>query len=292
MARMNKPITAPDRDANAVSAKPAYQRARGRASVGFALKDGRTRLSQLAQMGAAKAMLPRVHSADPELVFLNTAGGLTAGDRLEYEITLGAGTRASAVTQTAERAYRSLPDLPPARLDVSITVGAGGHLSWLPQETILFDHASLDRRTQINLAEDASCLACETVVLGRAAMGETVSDLSFRDWREIRRAGKPIYLDPLTLSGRDLDLAAHPAVLGGARAMSSLIYCAPEAEDRLDPLRQLLESAGADIEVAASAWDGRLVLRAMAGDAAPLRHMLGAAIQYLSGAALPRVWQM
>ena len=59
------------------------------------------------QSGSAKVMLPRTHSGVPEIVFLNTSGGLTSGDRLEYSVTLGAGTRARATTQTAERAYRA-----------------------------------------------------------------------------------------------------------------------------------------------------------------------------------------
>jgi len=48
----------------------------------------------------------------------------------------------------------------------------------------------------------------------------------------------------------------------------------------------------AGCEVAASAWNGSLVLRGLAADAEPLRRMLGAAIQHLSGETLPRVWQM
>ncbi|HEX9858209.1 MAG TPA: urease accessory protein UreD, partial [Paracoccaceae bacterium] len=87
-----------------VTAVP-MQRSRGRATVGLRLQDGRTVLQELHQSGSAKALLPRVHQADPEVVFLNTAGGLTGGDRLEYGLRLGPGCRATATTQTAERAY-------------------------------------------------------------------------------------------------------------------------------------------------------------------------------------------
>ena len=41
----------------------------------------------------------------------------------------------------------------------------------------------------------------------------------------------------------------------------------------------------------ASAWDGKLVVRAMAPDPAPLRRMLPGVLEYLRGAPLPRVWQ-
>lgn len=274
-----------------VRTAPAHQRMRGVAEVAMAQRRGGTRLTGLAQSGAAKAMLPRVHAADPEIVLLNTAGGLTGGDRLRYALSLGESARAVATTQTAERAYRSLPDLLPARLDVEINVGAGGHLSWLPQETILFDGAALHRRTRIDLAEGASCLACESVVLGRAAMGETVTELEFRDWREIRRAGAAVYLDPFVLGRTDLARRDGIATLGGARAIASVVFVGPGAEDRLEPVRCLTDSAGDGVEAAASAWEGRLVLRALAVDAQPLRRLLSAVLAQLGG-GLPRVWQM
>jgi urease accessory protein len=102
-----------------------------------------------------------------------------------------------ATTQTAERAYKATGL--PARMDVRLTVGPGGWLDWLPQETIVFDRANLDRRTTIDLAPGAGCLALEAVVLGRAAMGETVREIRFRDRREIRRDGAPLWIDPLVV---------------------------------------------------------------------------------------------
>jgi urease accessory protein len=50
-------------------------------------------------------MMPRMHGRAPEVVFLNTAGGLTGGDRLDYAVDLEGG-HVVATTQTAERAYR------------------------------------------------------------------------------------------------------------------------------------------------------------------------------------------
>jgi urease accessory protein len=47
----------------------------------------------LAQAGSAKAMMPRMHGRAPEVVFLNTAGGLTGGDRLDYAVDLAGGPR-------------------------------------------------------------------------------------------------------------------------------------------------------------------------------------------------------
>ena len=142
------------------------QRSDGTAHI--ALQGGR--IAALRQSGSAKVMLPRTHSAAPEIVFLNTSGGLTAGDRLDYGVQLGAGMRAGATTQTAERAYRAEGGR--ARARVTLELGPGASLTWLPQETILFDGSALSRQTCVSLAADAWYLGVETVILGRAAMGE------------------------------------------------------------------------------------------------------------------------
>lgn len=268
--------------------KTVLQRARGRADVGFSRRDGRTRLDRLHQSGCAKAMLPRV-DGDPEVVFLNTAGGLTGGDRLEYRLTLDAGTRATATTQTAERAYRATSGA--ADVTCRMTVGQGARLDWLPQETILFDRSALDRSTVIDLARDAECLFCESLVLGRAAMGESVESLWLRDRREVWRDGHPVMIDPLRLDAAVLARRESPALLQGARAVALLVYVAPRAADALDGARALLDGDHG-VTAAASAWDGRCVVRLMAGDGWPLRKMMVRLLDHFRGTPPPRVWQI
>ena len=261
------------------------QRAKGEALVELGCREGRAVLRRLRQEGSAKAILPEA-GAVPEVVFLNTSGGLTAGDRLRFGLTLDGG-RAVATTQTAERAYRAEGGV--ARMDVALSVGPGGWLDWLPQETILFEGSKLERRTEIDLAAGAGCLALEAVVLGRAAMGETVRRVMFRDRREIRRDGVPVSLEPVGLS--DAALRAGLGGLGGARAFASLVMVAEGLGDMLAPLRAVLDEPG--VEAAASSYDGRLAVRILAGDGWPLRRQIVRALSVMrAGRALPRVWQM
>lgn len=264
---------------------PQMQRSHGEAAVSLTLRAGRVRIGALRQQGSARAILPQAGDV-PEVVFLNTSGGLTGGDRLSYALSLGDGMRAVATTQTAERAYRAGGGS--ARVSVDLTVGQGGWVDWLPQETILFDAASVDRRTVIDLARGAGCLALEAVVLGRAAMGETVGRLRFSDRREIRRAGTTVLLEPLLLT--DECLGAGSAVLGGARAFASLVMVAEGAADALTPVRMALDEPG--VETGASAFDGKLSIRMMAGDGLPLRRQIARVLAVLRRAALPRVWQI
>lgn len=263
-----------------------FQRVDGRAHVALSQRAGATRLDRLGQAGSAKAMLPRVHGDRPEVVFLNTAGGVTGGDLLRYRLELGKGAQAVATTQTAERAYASNGGA--ARIDVTMTAGAGAVLHWLPQETILFDGAALHRSTDIHLEGAAEALVAESLVLGRHAMGETLARLDLADTRRITRDNRPLLVEPLRLADRHLaDRSA--AGLGGARALATLVLAAPGAEDALGPARAACAAEG--VTAAASAWDGRCVIRMMAPDATPLRRALARAIETLGRRPLPRVWQ-
>jgi urease accessory protein len=257
-------------------------RAQGRIHAGFALRAGTTRLARLHQAGSGKAMLPPGPGC--ELVLLNTSGGLTGGDRMEIEVAQEPGTRLMVTTQTAERAYRSVTGR--ARVLARYSLGAGAHLDLLPQETILFDQAALAREQEVALAGDATCLWIETLILGRAAMGEVVRRLDLSDRRRISRDGRPVFVENLRLD--DAVLARDgAALLAGCRAFATLVLVAPDAADRLARAREALGQDGA-----ASAFDGKLVARLMAGDGWPLRQTLLRLIKAVRPGPLPRVWQI
>jgi urease accessory protein len=267
------------------SALAPVERSHGLARVDFRLAASGTRLAGLRQEGSAKAF---VHpgAQGPEVVFLNTSGGMTGGDRLALALSLAAGSRVTATTQTAERAYRS--DAGIARVTVSHDLGAGAHLDWLPQETILFDASALERVTTVRLAAGASCLLLEAVVLGRAAMGEAVRRVSLVDRRQVLRGDVPMLVEPLRLG--DAALSAGPGVLQGARAFASLALVAQGAEARVAAVRAVLDEPG--VSAGASGFDGKLTLRLMAADGWPLRRQILRVLGVLRDGPLPRVWQM
>ena len=261
-----------------------HERSDGAAHVTLLPGPDGGRLDRLHQQGSAKAFL-HPGASGPEIVLLNTSGGLTGGDRLSYRLDLAEGCRATGTTQTAERAYRSTGTA--AQVTVHHRVDAGAHLDWLPQETILFDQSHLARETTIDLDEGASCLILESIVLGRAAMGETVRRVTLRDTRRITRTGCPVLVEPLHLTTEAL--TAGPAVLGGARAFATLALVAQGADDAAPRARQELNEPG--VTGAASGFDGKLVIRLIAGDGWPLRRQVARLVQALRPGPLPRVWQ-
>lgn len=264
---------------------PVAERSHGAARLSFRRAGASTRLEGLHQSGSAKAFV-HPSASGPDVVFLNTSGGMTGGDRLSYALTLGEGCRVTATTQTAERAYRSADGV--AEVTVRHDLGPGAHLDWLPQETILFDHSSLARTTDVGLGAGASCLLLEAVVLGRAAMGEVVRTLMFTDRRRVTRQGQPVLFEPLSLGTPALQ--AGIGVLQGARAFASLALVAEGAETRLAAVRAVLDEPGVD--AGASGFDGKLTLRLMAADGWPLRRQILRVLEVLRDGPLPRVWQM
>ena len=269
------------------TAEPALQRARGRGEVTVVRRDGRTALDRLYQQGCAKAILPKTHGAPPEAVLINTSGGVTGGDRLDWRLEAGAGAALVATTQAAERVYRSTGGA--AQIVTHLAAGSAATLEWLPQETILFDAGRLERRLEVDLAPDASVTLLETIVLGRAAMGERIATGALSDQWRVRRGGRLVHAEALRAEGDLARATAGPATLAGARAFATLIHLAPGAETRLDAVRALIADLPG-IDAAASGKPGILIVRFLAAEAQPLRAGLIRFLMAFRARPLPRVW--
>lgn len=232
-------------------------------------------------------MFPQTHRKDAEVILVNTAGGITGGDRFVLDITVQDGAKLTLTTQAAERAYRAqVGEVGDVR--TQLTVRDGGCLHWLPQELILYDCCALHRRLEIALAPRARLLMVEPVVFGRAAMPEKLNDILFQDRIKIMRDGKPLYIDGMNLHGDATAHLARPAIANGAGAMASVVMVAPDAEAHLPALHSLLpDTAGASM-----LSDGVLVIRHLAKDSFELRRTLVPALEHLSNNTLPTSWRL
>ena len=265
-----------------------HQRAFGSLHVAVKRRGPASVLGELRQEGCLKARFPRPVDW-PEVVTLNSSGGVAGGDRLDGTFAVGPGARATFATQAAERFYRALPGEAPARVRTRLAVAEGAAAEWLPQEAILFDRAALDRALEVELAADAWFLGVESLVFGRTAMGERVGTARLADTIRVRRAGRLLLHEAIRLDGPVAEALARPALAAGGAAVATLIHVAPDAEARLVPLRDAWAEAPA--EAGASAWDGMLVGRVVARDGAALRATVTAGLAALrERRALPRVW--
>ncbi|MGE0658536.1 MAG: urease accessory protein UreD [Reyranellaceae bacterium] len=266
-------------------------RAQGELRLAFRRRGPDTVLDTLYQQGCAKARLP---NAGPDgwksAVAINTAGGLTGGDSLAVSVDWRDGARALVAGQAAEKIYRAASDV--ARVRTRLSVGAGAWAEYLPQETILFDAAALDRDTVVGLMPDSNFLGLESVVLGRQAMGESVRQGRLRDAWRVFRGGRLVYADAISAEGDIAARFARAAIGGGARAFATIVAAAPDIEALLAPVRQALAEGAHESEAGASCWDGLLVVRILAADGQRLQRLLPLALAPLrQGRALPRVWR-
>jgi urease accessory protein len=270
-----------------LQARTWLPRTQGSARIAFARRGEVTALAGLHQAGAARVRFPRAPDACPEAVLLNTAGGLTGGDRISIGIALGAGARATVITAAAEKIYRARDG--EAAIDVGLELEPAARLAWLPQPTILFDGARLARCTQATLAGPSRLLAVEMLLFGRQAMGEEVRRGLIRDAWRLHRDGALVFADTFRLDGAIAGALDRAGTLDGGRALAMLLYAAPDAAGRLDEVRALLQGAGST--AGASVSNGVLIARAVARDGRALQADLAPVIERLDGQALPRLWQ-
>ncbi|MCA1398221.1 urease accessory protein UreD [Bradyrhizobium sp. BRP56] len=271
--------------AGAAAATFAANRAQGAVRFGVHLKDGATRRGDLHESGSLRVRFPSPEDDGLSAMFVNTAGGIAGGDRFEIAIAAGEGARLTLTTAAAEKVYRA--PAAAARLDIALTVAAGAHLAWLPQETILFDRARIHRGFDIDLAEGASLLLCEIVVFGRAAMGETMRHGEFVDRWRMRRGGRLVFAETVRLDGEIGEKLAQPAIAGGGCAIGTALIV-PGDEALVERIREASESFGGEVGI--SAWNGFAMARFCAQDAARLRADMMTVLGRASTVPLPRLW--
>jgi urease accessory protein len=244
-------------------------------------------LKHLFHAAPMRVVFPTPEPDDQPLgVLVNVGGGLAGGDSLEVEVRVDGG--ASVTTPSAEKIYRSLgePTLVRSRLELA----EGATLEWLPQETILFDGARLERRMEADMAAGARLLAAETLVFGRAARGETIRQGAVFDQWRLRREGRLEWADALDLSGDIGARLAAPFGFDGAGAMALLLLAGSAAEALA--ARDLLREAGHDATLARPG----LMLARWLGPAGAVRDAVAMAVPLLRAgvlglpARLPRLW--
>lgn len=276
-----------DRALATLTAAPRHQRARGRALVSFRADPSRngTHLSDLFQSHPMRVLFPRPAGGDPITAVLTTvSGGIAGGDEINIEINGEDGTDSLVMAQAAEKIYRA-PDPAAARIDFTLRAGDGAALEYIPQETILFDGARLQRNTVLELAvPSAHVLAGEIAVLGRGAMGEVLRDGTFRETWRVRIGGRTVWRDAF-----DLTQAARDSRFGlnGATALGTVVCAAADPSTLRDMVRAVLPGDG-PVAATAGCVGPLLLVRFLSRDPAALRAAYFDVWAQLRGTALNR----
>jgi urease accessory protein len=262
----------------------AANRAVGRVALSVKSVAGKTRRDEVHEAGSLRVRCPGAPAQELEAVLINTAGGIAGGDRFDLEIAAGPRTRLAVTTAAAEKVYRTLG--PDSLIDVRLDVAAGATLAWLPQETILFNHARLTRSIEADVAPDARLFLAEAIVFGRSGMGEAVEEGALFDRWRVRRGGKLIHAEGVRLGGKIAQRLGEAAVADGNIAIATVL-AVPGNDEMVQAVRALQDQFIG--EVGASAWNGIAAVRLCAADGAALRHDLVHVMTAIRG-TLPRIW--
>jgi urease accessory protein len=264
----------------------AANRATGHIALSVAAAHGSSRRARVHEAGSLRVRFPNGHDKSAlDAVIVNTAGGMTGGDRFELDFDVGPGARLSVTTAAAEKVYRSLG--PDTNVGLKLAIGDGAALTWLPQETILFDQMRLRRTIDVELAGSAHMLLAEAIVFGRAAMGETVSSGHLFDRWRVRLDGSLIFAETMRIDGAIAKRLAERPMAGGGAAIAGILKI-PGDEAAVAAVNAMEQKFHGD--VGASAWNGLALARLVAPDGAALRHDLAAIATAWSETPPPRLW--
>ena len=193
---------------------PSGWRARLDLEYSYSVALARTNVTRRSHSGPLVTQKP-LYPEGPQVchtLILHPPGGIAGGDDLEIGIALNPGSQVLITMPGASKWYGSPGASAALRLNVRVEEGAT--LEWLPQETIVFNHAAPRMRTSIDLAAGACYIGWEILCLGRTASGETFDAGEIRQATEVAVAGDPVWSERCHLTGGSRLLASMAGLAG------------------------------------------------------------------------------
>jgi urease accessory protein len=164
----------------------------------------------------AGLLAPRLLRREPELAevaLVATGATLLGGDRIDVELSVGAGRTLRVRDTSATVAYHGRGHS--ASVHARVRVGAGALLVWDAQPLVLATGAEVERTLDVEVAEGGVLLLRDTLALGRAAEDGGV----LRCRTNATYDGRPALVETLTLDARRHDVG----VLGPHRVVDSAL---------------------------------------------------------------------
>jgi urease accessory protein len=171
---------------------------------------------------------------DEAFVFLhNSAGGFVEGDVAELHVAAGAATRTLLTTMGATKFYKSTTGGAATDL-VTIGVGSGALLEYLPDEVIPFAGSRVRRATRVSAAPNARVILTDILSAGRIhfGVGEAFAFADLVSTLEVRRDGRVVFYDRLAVAGRDVQ--ALRRLWQGRSHLVTVVVTGPGVQDGLE----------------------------------------------------------
>jgi urease accessory protein len=228
-----------------------------------------------------QSQAPLVLRRTPDAVYVvGGAAGPIGGDTLDLRIEVRDGATLRVRTAAAAVALPGLDGLESV-LTVTATVGPGGRLEYLPEAVVVSAGARHATIIQVTLAEGASLLLRDELLLGRHGEPGGASRTRLR----VDYASRPLLRQSLEVSGTD-QASLGPALLAGHRAAGTLLHVDPAIQKPFAVDANPASSpgpaphTGPEVAVMPLAGPG-ILITALAHDAVTLRHRLDGATTVL-----------
>lgn len=264
------------------------QRTKGHGELVAHYSGTKTSVSRLSQTGAAKIRFPKQPNPAPLTgVLINTAGGMTGGDRFEWSICARRQSSLSVSTQACEKIYRAGAGY--SEISIDLSVEADAHLHWLPQETILYDGSHLKRKLSLKLGKNATALVVESIIFGRREFGETIPSAKLEDCWRIFSGTDLVHTEQIKIDTTKNNWFSQSATTNGLTAFATILLVGPNSAKYSEPVNALLQAGQnptQELWGACSVWTvnncDKLAIRMAAVDGYQLRKGLTTMIASLS----------
>jgi urease accessory protein len=263
-------------------------KSQGRLDCEFDRRGGASYVAHAFQSGCLRARPLATNPTDLLTVaVINTAGGLTGGDQLDQQIVWRGGAEATITTPAAEKIYRAAAGS--ARVAVNLAIDRDCVAEWLPQETIVFDGAALERTFEIHLVGNASIVASEAIVFGRLARGERLGTGKFVDQLKVFRDGRLVLFDRTDVAGHLGEWLDRCSTAHAYRCSAMVLAAGQGAEAFVPEIRECLDRSSELGGV--SLVRGIVHVRVLASDDVKLRRVVAEVLGIARhGRDLPRSW--
>jgi urease accessory protein len=170
----------------------------GHASLRFARSGTQTVVERAFATSPLRLLTPRPSGPSAWVYASTFGGGLVGGDAVRMTVDVGDGARAFLATQASTKVYRSVA---PSSQHLHARVGAAALLAVVPDPIVCFAGSSFSQEQSYELDTGATLVAVDWITSGRHASGERWMFDRYTSRIDLRRAGRRILYDSLTLDG-------------------------------------------------------------------------------------------